>query len=774
MAREPGQRGDRPPARSRRDLFSWSLLAGLLLTAALAGPFFAGRVYTHDDLGAFHLPARAFYAERLARGEPFDWTPQLFGGFYLAGEGQAGTYHPVHLLLYRTLPLPAAMAWELVASYPFMLAGTYLFLNRRLRRRHAAMFGSLLFTFSGFNLLHFVHPNAIAVVAHIPWLLWAIDELWADSGRRRRIAAQAGIALLTGSQLLLGYPQYVWFSLLAEAAYCLFLALGPGSAAPDGRKGIGSLFGPTRVPLGTSRAEKDSRPRPRWSDNRWRHLATAKGIGLMLGGIQLLPTFDALGHSARRAAGSAFADWGSLHPLNLVQLIAPYLFTNRVAGQNTHALGLYAGAVPLALIVWLAVRRQGLTGRLKPLARAAGAFGGLALLLACGKYGPIYHLQRFLPLVGGFRFPCRYLVLFQLSVAVVSAVAFAVLVRQHGRKQKTPWRRFIPLAVLVAVSFLAAMVGLYHRRQPFIAPPLAVLAGPLLIGSAALLVALAARGARGALVGLVLLAAADLGLYGLSYAAYQHTERLDRYVAGVATPPSAPGQRVLANVLRFDQPGLRTGNQMTLAGWHRADGYAGLEPARKLDYRQLAALRVAGVRWVKRGENTDAIEGLVRHDDHWLEVPGPLPRVRLVSTARPTADPAGEITRIPIDSAALVDAPLDLPGGPPGRAAVVAKRPGRLQIRVDCPAKRLLVVSESYHPGWKAEVDGRPQAVLRANGDFLGCVVGAGRHEVVLEFRPQSLRNGRLVSCLGLALLVVSLAVGWARSGINTVEENVA
>jgi hypothetical protein len=35
--------------------------------------------------------------------------------------------------------------------------------------------------------------------------------------------ATAAIALLTGSQLLLGYPQYVWFSLLAEVCYTAFL-----------------------------------------------------------------------------------------------------------------------------------------------------------------------------------------------------------------------------------------------------------------------------------------------------------------------------------------------------------------------------------------------------------------------------------------------------------------------------------------------------------------------------------------------------------------------
>ena len=78
------------------------------------------------------------------------------------------------------------------------------------------MFGGLLFAFSSFNLLHFVHPNAVAVIAHVPWLLWAIDVALADSRRRRVAVATALIALLTGSQLLLGYPQYVWFSLMAE------------------------------------------------------------------------------------------------------------------------------------------------------------------------------------------------------------------------------------------------------------------------------------------------------------------------------------------------------------------------------------------------------------------------------------------------------------------------------------------------------------------------------------------------------------------------------
>ncbi|HEY2880968.1 MAG TPA: hypothetical protein VGJ15_01010, partial [Pirellulales bacterium] len=70
------------------------------LLIALAWPMFSGRVYVADDLGDFHLPLRAFYSQQLQRGQPFDWCPDLFCGFYLTGEGQAGTYHPLHWLLY--------------------------------------------------------------------------------------------------------------------------------------------------------------------------------------------------------------------------------------------------------------------------------------------------------------------------------------------------------------------------------------------------------------------------------------------------------------------------------------------------------------------------------------------------------------------------------------------------------------------------------------------------------------------------------------------------
>jgi hypothetical protein len=769
--------GRLPADCTQRHLFAWSLLAGLLLLGAMAGPFFARRVYTRDDLGGFHLPVRAFYAEQLARGEPFDWMPQMYAGFYLTGEGQGGAYHPWHLLLYRYLPLQAAMGWEWLSPYPLLLAGAWLFLRRKLVRRDAALLGSLLFTFCGFNLLHFVHPNAVAVVAHIPWLLWAIDIMLVDASRRKVAAAQAAVALLTGSELLLGYPQYVWFSLLAEAAYAGFLLRTRRLVPRDGCENCPSCSDCAGC-----------------NGSVWPRLVIAKGAGLLLGAVQVLPTLDALLHSTRQAADATALMLGSLHPLNLLQLVAPYFFVDRALGGNTHELSVYIGAAPLMLIVWLLVRRREL-GALGPLAKAAGWFALLALLLAMGQYGQLYRLQQYLPLVGRFRCPCRYLVLFQLCAALLAAMGFLLLEREYvrqrakaapqspGGKVLTPTattRQFEPFAAVLLLSVATGVAGLLLQHRSLVASVPAVLASPLLMAAAAALVMAASRGLRGALVGLVLLAAGDLGYYGLSYAVYPQTCTLDEFIAssdpvpsaGETPAPQAAG-RVFAPPVQRDGSVLWTGNQMLLAGWQRSDGYAGLEPRRQLDYYKLPALRAASVRWVQRDETTSGIEGLVPCGDEWLQVPNPLPHVRLLTEVVASRDPARDIERIAIDRAALCENSLALPPAAPGRATLVAERPGRIEIDVRCASPQLLVISESYDSGWRAAVDGRPREVFRVNGDFLGCLVAADDRRVVLDFQPGSLKRGRMASIAGACLILCCFLGGTIRRTPPPLGENV-
>jgi len=191
---------------------------------------------------------------------------------------------------------------------------------------------------------------------------------------------------------------------------------------------------------------------------------------------------------------------------------------------------------------------------------------------------------------------------------------------------------------------------------------------------------------------------------------------------------------------------LRTGDRMLLAGASRVDGYAGLEPAKRLDYRTPAAWRQAGAGWALVPA-TDARSGQRR----WMSVRDMAPRARLVTTIQ-----KGEKS---IDTetlglhAAVVDPPVALADSTPGSAQVVLDEPGDMTIETSAPARQLLVTTESFESNWRVAVDGRPQAIVRVNGDFLGCVVEAGKHLVRFELRPRCRELGMIVSLCGLGLM---------------------
>jgi hypothetical protein len=395
------QRSSEPQPIRRNSTVFWVLIVSIAaLFLALAWPMLRGEVYLADDLGEFHLPLRAFYAQQLAHSEPFDWCPDLYCGFYLTGEGQIGGYHPLHWLLYRALPLSLAFDLECWLSYPLMLIGLYAFFRRWRLSGESALFGALVFTFGGFNLLHFVHPNAIAVIAHLPWLLCAIDIALRSQNAKYRCWAWAAVAALTGSQLLLGYPQYAIYSAFIEFGYVLFVAWNMPTRCRAVFRGVSC-----------------------WT--------AALILGVLLAGVQLLPTFDLLQHSVRQHSDHPLATQGSLQPFNLLQLVAPYLLTNRVIGENTHELGLYLGAVPLALAVWhLANQRN--QRRFRIVTSAAVAAAAFGLIWSFGSFGPLGWLQEHTPLVNKFRLPCRAIVIFQLGAAVLAALGFADLVSRQS------------------------------------------------------------------------------------------------------------------------------------------------------------------------------------------------------------------------------------------------------------------------------------------------------------------------------------------------------
>ncbi|MCS7002066.1 MAG: YfhO family protein, partial [Dehalococcoidia bacterium] len=112
--------------------------------------------------------------------------------------------------------------------------------------------------------------------------------------------------------------------------------------------------------------------------------------------------------------------------------------------------------------------------------------------------------------------------------------------------------------------------------------------------------------------------------------------------------------------------------------------------------------------------------------------------------------------------AATGSAPTD------SRASVTVVRdaPNELTLAVTTPVSTVLVVRDTFYPGWTATVNGSPAPILRADVVFRGVALAPGSHTVTMRYTPWSVGVGALVSGgVGAALIVGGMVVGWRRRG---------
>jgi hypothetical protein len=62
----------------------------------------------------------------------------------------------------------------------------------------------------------------------------------------------------------------------------------------------------------------------------------------------------------------------------------------------------------------------------------------------------------------------------------------------------------------------------------------------------------------------------------------------------------------------------------------------------------------------------------------------------------------------------------------------------------------MAVISQSWNPGWKATVGGRPGRLLQANGAFQALVIPPGRHHVRLQYQERTFFAGCAAALFGM------------------------
>lgn len=97
-----------------------------------------------------------------------------------------------------------------------------------------------------------------------------------------------------------------------------------------------------------------------------------------------------------------------------------------------------------------------------------------------------------------------------------------------------------------------------------------------------------------------------------------------------------------------------------------------------------------------------------------------------------------------------------------GESMVTLKdyEPNHLIYEANSAKGGVLVFSEIYYPGWTATIDGKSAELGRANYILRALRVVPGKHEIVLDFHPASIRNTEAVAYGAYLLLFVLIIAG--------------
>jgi hypothetical protein len=522
-------------------------------------------------------------------------------------------------------------------------------------------------------------------------------------------------------------------------------------------------------------------------------VALALGCGLLIAAAQLLPTFELARASTR--AGDTSYEFASGLPLpisHLLMLFMPDAFGAPVGqveywgAEFYHELQIYLGVAPLlfALVaVWRADRRKWFFVVL----------GGAALIYALGAEGFLHALfYRFVPGVSLMRLPARASVLFALAMSVLAGLGWDEWTARAniGHTTRVPGGREMAL-----VGVLAITAGLFALIQA------ASRAGDT--AASARLMQIAAQSAR--FVALLGLAYAVLrwrwrgGSRPVFVAATVVLTLLDLWSFGgkfVFTQPLKPnstwwpladramsGDRADYRVLEYGVYIVPGTNDHILFHLQNLNGYDPLAPRDAVELTEVnyglepKLLDMLAVRYIVLGDKTtiDAAgyREIARDAAHGIVVykrPNPQGRAFIVHQVQvaPHSQVLARLTDPAFDPRrqAVVEAPLDCPlvtSDAVESVRLVRDDLDRVTFEARAAADGFLVMSDTFYPGWVAQVDGNPAPIARTNYALRGICLPAGDHEVVFRFEPVTLRVGLALSALGLIICVAAIIVDRAR-----------
>jgi len=803
------------------------IILPLILYARFLWP--GGRVLYWGVYQLQFYPWRQLAVEQIQGGHWPLWNPYLGAGTPLAANLQTAAFYPLNLL-FLLMPVERAFGWALALHVA--LAGLFAYyLGRTLGLgRFGALVIGLAYGLGGYLIAHWVFPSMVYAIAWLP-LLVALAEKIVRPSVSSRLAPVVLLAVAIALQLLAGHAQTSFYSLLIVAAFALWRLIqhrGNGMVRRALLTALAVLLGLALAAvqlLPTAELTAHSQRAGPLADLQFAHELSFWPWRLIT-----LVAPDFFGNPARGEYWAYGTYWEEAAFVGILPLLLAILAVFRrgwrrrpCSGQSpgdkqdsapsSPALTLVPFFVTLSLLaILLALGNH--TPIYPLLFRYVPGFGlfqaparlmigyALGMAVLAGVGAQVASDVRIRP---GRRMALKLATLGGLGMAV--AGAFAALALPGIR-------------VSFSTSMIRAGVTAALAAGLLLAPPLVVGQG---ISDRSRLKREQWQAAVVAVIAVDLLAFGWGLAPGTSPAVYQAPAATEEFLQSqppgrlaVLYPYARKVYEQYVSLRSFGPSdpaylqGLRKSLIPNLSSTSHLLGVGSYDPLAIGVYRELwdiiatdqgTSLTAVTEGKIRSALNLFGARYLITDDDLPLPVAynaGPriylndaaLPAAFVVHRARiiedkearlaalldPAFDPRAEVLLSRRRSSAG-DLPSTLPlqNGQPqpdlpqAVASVLRPGPDQVIIEVQMAQPGYLVLTDTYYPGWRALVDGRPAEILPADDAFRAVGLETGEHTVVFEYAPLSFRLGAWITGGTVVLLTAILAVHWlatrSRSG---------
>lgn len=736
--------------------FRWFALGlGLLLLIRFHGIFLGTDALTLRDFSMFGYPIAAHLQQSLFAGELPLWNPLNHAGTPFLAQWNTMVLYPPMLI---TALLPLTWSLSVFCIFHQLLGGlgAWQLAHRCTNDRWAAALAGVAFVGHGLVQNSLMWPNNIAALGWLPWLILLAERAVRLRGRTIVLAVLVG-----GLQMLTGGPEVILLTWLLVGGMILTQLWHQGVTAKEAmiRIGITGCLA----------------------------LTTA-----LLAAAQLLPFLELLALS-HRGAGYADGEW-ALVGMAWARFFTPLFGAVDAPGRIfydpaqswTHSI--YAG-LPIVALAFAApfIRPD---RRIWILAWA----GFVCLIIAMGPAGYLYPILAKVPPFHLLRFPVKFVIPLTIILPILAGIGFArIRTWDDSPASACCGIRLTILFSVIALGWTAAFVlGWSNERiqqSDWIANSLVRLLGlVLVVGAVMRLIRVADKSvASGVIIAVV---AIDLQIHQPNLAptipatVYQtSTPALESLRAGLAPGGRAAlSANAILNLNANSLPSLadtmllrRTaqfGNANLIDGLPNVDGFYSLQLRQ---HREVQAILHTGANEL-RGGVADFL-GVTRamyHTNmfHWQPRAGAMPLVSggqrpmfqlaalsgLDQMANAAFDPRQQVVlddAIPADTQAVATSV---------EIADLEIRPHRIGFQAIAERTALVVIAQSHHPAWQAEVNGQPARIHKANHAFQAVQIGPGKNTVTLRYQDSRFRLG---CWLSLATFVACL-IALRRCGVRS------